>query len=60
MNLEIFPDRNSHGMYMHFRRDASLSGLLKNGPGVLRFMWERNRLIRQHDHLSLVSLENQD
>lgn len=60
MNLEVFLVTNFHGMYVHFRWDISLSGLLKNGLGVLRLMWERNRLVEQHDHLSLVSLGNQD
>lgn len=46
--LEDFPDINFHGMYVHFR------------PGVPRFMWERNRLIEQHGHLSLVSSGNQN
>lgn len=33
VDLDLFPDTNFHGMYMHFRCGASLSGLLRNGPG---------------------------
>lgn len=58
--LEDFPDTNFPGMYTHFRQDATRSRLLQSGPGVPRFVWERNRLIEQHRHLSLVSSGNQD